>query len=118
VQAELVEDKFVQIDVEDTGIGIPEEDLDNIFDRFFRSERHEVQLVDGTGLGLAITKSLVEMLGGDIWVKSEVDVGTSFSFTIPLASQFEETWSADEDSSSDSRVEYNEAKMSISVEAE
>ena len=90
VYATLVEDKLVRIDVEDTGIGIPEEDIDHIFDRFFRSERHEVQLVDGTGLGLAITRSLVEMLGGDIWVESEVDVGTTFSFTVPVAAQFED----------------------------
>jgi signal transduction histidine kinase len=90
VHAKLIEDKFVQIDVTDTGIGIPEEDIDNIFERFFRSERHEVQLVDGTGLGLAITRSLVELLGGDIWVESEVDVGTTFSFTVPVAAQLED----------------------------
>jgi len=75
---------FVQIDVEDSGIGIVEEDVDYIFDRFFRSERTAVQVVDGTGLGLAITKSFVEMFGGQIWVQSELDVGTTFSFTIPF----------------------------------
>jgi signal transduction histidine kinase len=90
VHAARVGDKFVQIDVADTGIGIPDEDIDHIFERFFRSERHEVQLVDGTGLGLAITRSLVEMLGGEIWVESEVDVGSTFSFTVPLAAQFED----------------------------
>jgi signal transduction histidine kinase/CheY-like chemotaxis protein len=75
---------FVQIDVEDDGIGIVEQDLAYIFDRFFRSERTEVQVVDGTGLGLSITRAFVEMLGGKIWVKSRLDVGTTFSFTIPL----------------------------------
>jgi len=75
---------FVQVDVKDTGIGIVEKDVAYIFDRFFRSERHEVQVVDGTGLGLSITKSFVEMLGGQIWVKSRVDVGTTFSFTVPI----------------------------------
>lgn len=87
VSARLVGDEFVQIDVSDNGIGIPEEDLAHIFERFFRSERHEVQLVDGTGLGLSITKSFVEMLGGKIWVKSRVNQGTTFSFTVPLASR-------------------------------
>lgn len=75
---------FIQVDVKDTGIGIVEKDVAYIFDRFFRSERHEVQVVDGTGLGLSITKSFVEMLGGQIWVKSQLDVGTMFSFTIPI----------------------------------
>lgn len=77
-------DEFVQIDVEDNGIGVVEEDLKYLFDRFFRSERTEVQVIDGTGLGLSITKSFVEMLGGRIWVKSKLDVGTTFSFTVPL----------------------------------
>jgi GAF domain-containing protein/DNA-binding response OmpR family regulator len=77
--------EFVQIDIEDTGIGIIEKDIEYVFDRFFRSERTEVQVVDGTGLGLSITKSFVEMLGGQIWLKSELDVGSTFSFTVPLA---------------------------------
>jgi signal transduction histidine kinase len=76
--------EFVQVDVEDNGIGIVEKDLEYVFDRFFRSERTEAQVVDGTGLGLSITKSFVEMLGGEIWLNSQVDVGTTFSFTVPL----------------------------------
>jgi len=75
---------FVQVDVEDTGIGIVEKDIAYVFERFFRSERTEVQVVDGTGLGLSITKSFVEMLGGRIWVRSKIDIGTTFSFTVPL----------------------------------
>jgi signal transduction histidine kinase len=78
--------EFVQIDVADTGIGIPEKDIGYIFDRFFRSERPEVEVIDGTGLGLSITKSFVELLKGEIWVESELDVGTTFSFTIPVES--------------------------------
>ncbi len=87
VQASVVDSDFVRVDVEDTGIGIPEKDIEYIFDRFFRSERTEVQVVDGTGLGLAITKSFVELLGGQIWVESQLDVGTTFSFTVPLEPQ-------------------------------
>ena len=75
---------MIQVDVADTGIGIVEKDLLYIFDRFFRSERTEVQVVDGTGLGLSITKSFVELLGGKIWVESKLDAGTTFSFTVPL----------------------------------
>ncbi len=97
VSAALTEDNFVQVDVADNGIGIPEDDIDHIFERFFRSERHEVQLVDGTGLGLSITKSFVELLGGRIWLESKVNIGTTFSFTIPLAmAQAQETMPAQE----------------------
>ncbi len=85
IHASVVDDQFVQVDVEDTGIGIVEEDIAYVFDRFFRSERTEVQVVDGTGLGLSITRMYTEMLGGKIWVKSQLDMGTTFSFTLPLA---------------------------------
>jgi signal transduction histidine kinase len=85
ISVTVLDDRFIQIDVEDTGIGIIEKDLEYIFDRFFRSERTEVQVVDGTGLGLSITKSFVDMLGGEIWVKSTLDVGSTFSFTVPIA---------------------------------
>jgi signal transduction histidine kinase len=84
IHALALDDHFVQIDVEDTGIGIVEQDIDYVFDRFFRSERTEVQVVDGTGLGLSITRMFVEMLGGKIWLKSQLDVGSTFSFTLPI----------------------------------
>lgn len=84
VRARVADHRFIQIDVEDTGIGIVEKDIHYVFDRFFRSERTEVQVVDGTGLGLSITKMFVEMLGGEIWLKSQLDVGTTFSFTLPI----------------------------------
>jgi DNA-binding response OmpR family regulator len=84
VRTRVTDNNFIQTDVEDTGIGIIEKDLPFVFDRFFRSERTEVQVVDGTGLGLSITKMFVEMLGGQIWVESQLDVGTTFSFTLPM----------------------------------
>ena len=84
IEVTATDDNYVQIDIKDTGIGIPEQDLEYVFERFFRSERPEAQVVDGTGLGLSITKSYVDMLGGKIWVESELNVGTTFSFTMPL----------------------------------
>jgi GAF domain-containing protein/DNA-binding response OmpR family regulator/nitrogen-specific signal transduction histidine kinase/HAMP domain-containing protein len=84
VKARVV-DGFVQVDVADTGIGIAQRDLAHIFDRFYRTEQAEVRAVDGTGLGLAIVKMFVELLGGKIWVQSEVNRGSTFSFTLPLA---------------------------------
>jgi PAS domain S-box-containing protein len=84
-----VTDDFVQIDVSDTGIGIAEKDQGHIFDRFYRTEQAEVRAVDGTGLGLSIVKMLVDLLGGDIWVESRENQGTTFSFTLPIVLQTE-----------------------------
>jgi two-component system phosphate regulon sensor histidine kinase PhoR len=71
--------------VQDTGIGIREDDLERIFERFYRSDDPLVQEHSGTGLGLAIAKSLVELHGGQLWVKSKVGEGSSFGFTLPVA---------------------------------
>jgi two-component system phosphate regulon sensor histidine kinase PhoR len=72
--------------VHDTGIGIPEEDLDRIFERFYKSDRARTRNVGGTGLGLAIAKHLVEAHGGHIWVRSKEGKGSTFFFTIPSVS--------------------------------
>ncbi len=74
-----------EMTVEDTGIGIRRDELDRIFERFYRSDDPLVRDQSGTGLGLAITKSLVELHGGQLWVKSEVGKGSKFGFTLPLA---------------------------------
>ena len=72
---------FCEISVEDTGIGIPASEQELVFDKFYqvRSPRRE-----GTGLGLAITKRLVEQHGGRIWLHSEPNHGSRFTFTLPL----------------------------------
>ncbi len=79
-------DGALQVDVEDTGIGISPGDVGRIFDRFYRADHPVVQEAEGTGLGLSIVKMFVEMLGGEIWVESRIDVGSRFSFTLPLSS--------------------------------
>lgn len=78
-------DGMVQIDVKDTGIGIPLEQQERIFDRFFRGEDPLVLATPGTGLGLSIVKQLVEMHHGKIWMLSAgvPGQGSTFSFTIP-----------------------------------
>ncbi|MEB3342860.1 response regulator [Okeania sp.] len=73
------------ITVSDTGIGIPSDKLDSIFKSFEQGEGSIARKYGGTGLGLAITKQLVELHGGRIWVQSEVGVGSSFSFTLPIS---------------------------------
>ena len=73
-----------QFQIKDTGIGIPLKDIDHIFERFYRGSNIEQSISRGTGLGLCIVKELVELLGGNIWVKSELNAGSTFFFTIPL----------------------------------
>jgi len=75
----------VAVSVKDTGIGIPPEHLDAIFEKFHQVEGSLHRSVSGTGLGLAITKGLVEAHQGKIWVESEVEKGSVFTFTLPPA---------------------------------
>jgi two-component system phosphate regulon sensor histidine kinase PhoR len=70
--------------VADTGIGIPQDEMPHIFERFFRGERSRVMDVPGTGLGLAISREIVELHGGRITVKSQEDVGSTFAIWLPL----------------------------------
>lgn len=77
-------DKTIEFTVIDTGLGIDEENLKVIFDRFRRIEDEFSAELSGLGLGLAISKAYVEMLGGKISVKSQIKKGSVFSFTIPL----------------------------------
>ena len=70
--------------VKDTGFGIAPEDQAKLFTQFFRSQNPAVREQRGTGLGLAITKSLIELQGGAIWVESELEKGSIFSFSMPV----------------------------------
>ena len=69
--------------VKDSGIGIPENKLEVVFERFRQADDSHTRLFGGTGLGLAITKHLTKLLNGKIWVESVVDKGTVFYFTLP-----------------------------------
>lgn len=72
--------------VKDTGQGIPQEKLESIFDRFVQAELSYEKLQEGAGLGLAISKAYIELLGGTIWVESEMSKGSTFYFTVPVNS--------------------------------
>jgi signal transduction histidine kinase len=78
-------DGQVQVNVQDTGCGIPEQALDKLFTEFYRVDSVMNQEIKGTGLGLALVKNIVNSHKGKIWVESKVGVGTTFSFTLPLA---------------------------------
>ena len=82
-----VEGNFALVSVTDTGIGIPQDEIGHVFERFRRVRSGAAQSIPGTGLGLTIVKQIVEMHGGKIWVESAVGHGSSFHFTIPLTAE-------------------------------
>lgn len=79
-----IEGNQAVMSVSDTGIGIPADKLNRIFDRFYQVEQSLTREYGGIGLGLAITKGMVEVCGGDIWVDSQEGEGTTFTFTLPV----------------------------------
>jgi signal transduction histidine kinase len=84
--AARTENGWVRIDVRDNGIGLSPDEQVHLFDRFFRAQQPAMQGVEGTGLGLPITRVLVESHGGKITVASAPGEGSTFSFTLPVAS--------------------------------
>ena len=84
IQARQQDDEFVRVSVADTGCGIAPEDKPHVFERFYQSNNSQQSKVGGYGLGLAIAKLIVEQHGGKISFESEVNEGTTFSFTVPL----------------------------------
>ncbi len=79
------DDARLMLDVEDSGVGIAAEELPKIFDKFFRSADRRVRQQTGTGLGLSFANEIVRLHGGAITVKSELDKGSTFTLTVPLA---------------------------------
>jgi two-component system sensor histidine kinase VicK len=81
----VIEDQAecIQVAVSDQGIGIPQDQLDRIFERFYQIDSSLKRQFEGTGLGLTIAKRIVEAHGGRIWVKSRLGKGSVFYFDIP-----------------------------------
>lgn len=82
----------IQISVSDEGLGIPDEDLDKVFDRFFRVDKARSREMGGTGLGLAIAKEVIESHGGHIWAERNNGRGTTIHFTLPYSELPEDDW--------------------------
>lgn len=80
----LLDEKQLQIAVEDTGVGISEEEVSKVFDKFFRSSDARVQSETGTGLGLSLAREVIRLHGGDITVESKLNQGTTFTATLPI----------------------------------
>jgi signal transduction histidine kinase len=88
-QPKNFEGGYFKISIEDTGIGIQEKDIDEIFDPFRQVDSSYTRKYQGTGLGLTLTKQFVEMHGGVIWVDSEYQKGTRFTLILPALAQAE-----------------------------
>jgi PAS domain S-box-containing protein len=86
IEAEQKKGTFL-LSVQDSGIGIPKESQETIFHKFTRADNAKLVKTDGTGLGLYIAKQAVELLGGKIWLESEVNKGTTFFVELPVQSK-------------------------------
>lgn len=80
----IVQDGFLKVMISDDGMGIPKENVERIFDRFYRVDRARARSMGGTGLGLAIAREMIEAHGGLIWAESEEGHGTTIFFTLPF----------------------------------
>jgi signal transduction histidine kinase len=79
-----ITDKNIEVSVQDTGVGIAADELDKVFEKFYRSNDPRVQEQTGTGLGLALSQEVVRLHGGKITVESELNKGSTFTMTLPL----------------------------------
>ena len=82
--AEVGVDQWVEVRVSDTGVGVPPEEVERIFNKFYQSPHHRSQRERGTGLGLAIARHIVEAHGGRIWVESQLGKGSTFIVLLPV----------------------------------
>lgn len=84
VPKESLSQERLLFEVADTGMGIPHEQSSRIFEKFIQADGSSTRQFGGTGLGLALCKSLLELMGGEIWVESQLGQGSRFYFTVPL----------------------------------
>ena len=88
----VVADSILKVMISDDGMGIPSENVDRIFDRFYRVDRARARSMGGTGLGLAIAREMIEAHGGRIWAESEEGQGTTIFFTLDILTDEEGEW--------------------------
>lgn len=86
-------DEQIVVSISDEGVGIPKDNLDKIFDRFYRVDKARTRKLGGTGLGLAIAREMVNAHGGKIWAESVEGKGTTVQFTLPYDRSAEDDWS-------------------------
>jgi len=79
-----VRDGILEVSIADTGVGIPAENIEEVFELFWQAEQTATRKTGGTGLGLSVTRKLARLLGGDVTVESRVGIGTTFLLTLPM----------------------------------
>ena len=79
-----VRDGVLEVSIADTGVGIPAENIEEVFELFWQAEQTATRKTGGTGLGLSVTRKLARLLGGDVTVASRVGMGTTFLLTLPM----------------------------------
>jgi signal transduction histidine kinase len=79
-----VSDGILEVSIADTGVGIPAENIEEVFELFWQAEQTATRKTGGTGLGLSVTRKLARLLGGDVTVASRVGMGTTFLLTLPM----------------------------------
>jgi PAS domain S-box-containing protein len=84
-------DKEVTVGITDTGLGIAQEDIPHLFQKFYRVDSSDTRTIGGTGLGLYLCRRIIELFNGRIWIESKLGEGSSFKFTLPRLSQDEVT---------------------------
>lgn len=87
IKAEKGVSDMVQVSIADTGIGIPKQDINRLFERFYRVDKARSRTLGGTGLGLSIAQEIIHFHGGEIWIESEYEQGTTVFFTLPTRSE-------------------------------
>lgn len=108
-------DQMLHVNVEDTGIGIPENKLDAIFQEFEQADGSISREFAGTGLGLSISKKLIELHGGTMWVESQVGEGSTFCFTIPISVEKATTLSSEMLYAGEKSVFVSENNIAVSL---
>ena len=88
----VVSESIIKVMISDDGMGIPSENADRVFDRFYRVDRARARSMGGTGLGLAIAREMIEAHGGRIWAESEEGQGTTIFFTLDILKDEEGEW--------------------------
>ena len=102
-----IKENFIEFYVSDSGIGIPENQLTKIFDRFYQVDHTLSRTFEGTGLGLSISKAFVEYMGGRMWAESRPGNGSVFYFTLPFRKQLTEATSSPDSTRQENARIYN-----------
>ena len=84
ISGKQINKDFIQLEIKDNGHGIPSEEWEKIFQKFYQIEEYFTGRVEGAGLGLSLVKQIIESHGGKIWLESKLEEGSKFFLTLPI----------------------------------